>query len=94
MYILTLECNEANKLKKDKIILIKPNNPPFQYKLITQILLTCISNVTYNPQIVMFDSLPLYMLACTDYVIIVVLCNHCCIVCQHYIGSDVIDSIS
>ena len=48
----------TKKNKQDKTKPIKPNNPQISIHKI-YILLTGISNVTFNPQIVLFNRLPL-----------------------------------
>ena len=45
---------QLNKTKPDKTKPIKPNNPQISIQNM-YILLTCISNVTFNPQLVLFD---------------------------------------
>ena len=62
-----LGCNAAKKNKQDKTKPIKPNDPqiPIRYThthiyiyIYIYILLTRISNITSNPQLVLFARLP------------------------------------
>ena len=48
---------QLKKTKQDKTKPIKPNNPQISIQNI-YILLTRISNVSFNPQLVLFDRLP------------------------------------
>ena len=63
VYRFTLRCNAAKKTKQDKTKPIKPNNPQISIpNIYIYILLTRISDVTFNPQLVLFDRLPLMVL--------------------------------
>ena len=46
---------------------IKPNNPQISIQYILYILLTRISNVTFKPQLVLFDHLPNIIFNYNDY---------------------------
>ena len=55
-YKLTFGCNVAKKTKQEKTKPLKPNNPQIS---IQYILLTYISNVIVNTQLVLFNRLPI-----------------------------------
>ena len=66
----------AKKTKQDKTKPIKPNNPQISKQNLGYILLIRISNVTFNPQLVLFDRLPthiyiynIYIYICSIYVV-------------------------
>ena len=69
-YRLTLGCNAAKKTKQDKTKLIKPNNPQISiHKIYVYTINTRISNVTFTPQLVLFDR-PLTVIYYNDVVYI------------------------
>ena len=61
-FVEALGCDAAKKTEQDKTKPIKPQIA-MQYIYI-YILLTRISNVTFNPQLVLFDRLPIFMNKC------------------------------